>query len=104
MSRKISLICDSSVHKLRIHTNSGVRRIEMEIEDKINESMFEFAHVIGGLLRRGWTLGEVKYGERRLGLGPKMKISKDGTDIDCFSYLEVEAVLNRELEEEWRKK
>jgi hypothetical protein len=78
--------------------------IQNEINDAINEQIFEFAHVVKELIDRGWTFGEIKYNERRLGIGPSMIISKNGKTVRCCCGADIEAELNKEIEEELRAK
>ena len=49
---------------------------ENEFVNNLNEKMFEFSHVVWALAARGWVLGEIKYGNHRLDIGPSMRISK----------------------------
>lgn len=73
------------------------------MEDAINEAMFDFAKVIQSLIGRGWVLGDINYGERRLGIGPSITLSKGESSVKCFSSHDVERVLSDDFDKEWKK-
>jgi len=67
--------------------------------DSINETMFEFAQTIQSLIKLGWAVGEISYGERRFGIGPSIILSKDEKTVTCYSHADIEDILRKEWED-----
>lgn len=70
----------------------------MNLENTINQSHFDFAFVIKELMKKGWDLGQLSYGEERLGIGPSLELVKDGVSKVCYSVSDVESILQKEFE------
>lgn len=66
------------------------------MQDGIDEAMFEFAKDVQALVERGWTFGEIKYSERRLGIGPSITVSKGDKTQMCYSHHAVGDILREE--------
>jgi hypothetical protein len=70
------------------------------MEDAINEAMFEFALTVQQLVKHGWTFSNVTCGERRLGIGPSVTLSKMyGNDLreeKCYCLSDIERIVDRE--------
>lgn len=64
----------------------------MSINYTINVGMFEFALKISRLLKYGYEIKEIKYGEERLGIDPALVLVKDGIEICCYSVEEIECL------------
>lgn len=67
------------------------------MEDAINEAMFEFAFTCQHLIQRGWHFVDIKYGERRLGIGPSLTIKKDDVTKTIYHHDDLVAHLNDEI-------
>jgi hypothetical protein len=65
------------------------------MEDAINETMFEFAKTVQSLVKKGWEFKEIDYGERRLGIGPRITVQRGDVVETIYSYHEVESFLER---------
>jgi len=65
------------------------------MEDAINETMFEFALSVQSLIKQGWEFKEIDYGERRLGIGPRITVKRGEVVETISSYHEVERLFER---------
>jgi hypothetical protein len=65
------------------------------MEDAINEAMFELALTVQSLIKKGWEFKEIDYGERRLGIGPRITVKRGEVAETIYSYYEVERLLER---------
>lgn len=72
--------------------------------DAINEAMFEFALTIKHAMQRGWEIESLFYGERRLGVGPSLTLKRGDEKLTIYSPDDLSHVIQRECEEEDRKK
>ena len=63
-----------------------------------NEPMFEFAKTCQALIQLGYSFGEINYGERRLGIGPSMPVTKNSETTTLYDYQDLEILLNKEIE------
>lgn len=69
------------------------------MQDQINEVMFEFAMTVSYAIKRGYEFVGIEYGERRLGIGPRLLLKKNGEDIVCYSPEDLESRINKEIEQ-----
>jgi hypothetical protein len=65
------------------------------MEDAINLAMFEFALSVQSLVKKGWEFKEIDYGERRLGIGPRITVQRGEVVETIYSYHEVERLFER---------
>lgn len=65
------------------------------MEDAINETMFEFALSVQSLVKKGWEFKEIDYGERRLGIGPRMTVQRGEVVETLYSYHDVGKLFER---------
>ena len=65
------------------------------MEDAINETMFEFARSVQSLIKKGWEFKEIDYGERRLGIEPRMTVVRGDVVETIYSYHDVERLFER---------
>jgi hypothetical protein len=66
------------------------------MEDAINLAMFEFALSVQSLVKKGWEFKEIDYGERRLGIGPRITVQRGEVVETIYSYHEVERLFERD--------
>ena len=64
--------------------------------DAINEAMFEFAQSLQCAFDKGWRIKDLRYGERRLGVGPTLIFKKDDKEVMCFNPEDVNKLLEEE--------
>ncbi len=74
------------------------------LQESLNEAFFEFAFTVKEAMRRGWDLVEIKYGERRMGVGPCLIIRRGEETKNIYDGSELEDMLRREGEAEEMKK
>ena len=65
------------------------------MQDAINEAMFEFALTVQSLIKRGWEFKEIDYGERRLGIGPRITIKRGEVAETIHDPYDLERLLER---------
>ncbi len=66
------------------------------MEDAINETMFEFALTVQTLVKQGWEFKEIYYGERRLGIGPRITVKRGEVAEAIYSYHELGNLIERD--------
>ena len=76
--------------------------------DVINETFLEFALTVQSAIKRGWELGEIEYGERRLGVSSRLTIRRGDQTENIWSPDDLASLIEKEVREEedrkWKEK
>lgn len=72
--------------------------------DVINETFLEFAHTVQEAIKRGWVMGEIEYGERRLGVSSRMTITRGDQTENIWGPGDLSDLIEKECREEEEKK